>query len=366
MIKRCSKCILPEDFTGIDFDSHNECNFCKTFHKHIPFGEDRLIKYFDNAKRKKRTYDALVPLSGGKDSTYILYLATKVYKLNVLAYTYDNGFFSKIAINNIESAIKKTGVDHIFYKPNERILRNIYREALLNSGEICGVCGIGIMNSTQKISADWHIPLILLGHSPLEDNSFTSENIYDSHRLRVITSESGNISKKEFDQFLIYPKMNYINTYFHTLTGKFGKKINPLYFLEVPTDIEIGEIIKREMGWTDKSDSDFSKHLDCWAEPFTNYVREKRFGHSRRISQLSNMIRLGEITREKALEIHEKDHSNTEPLNTEQVLSALNITRDDLNKVFTIPSGKYNAYLSRANKIFAWVKTQSEILKGKK
>jgi len=226
-MKSCKKCILTEDIPGISFDQNGVCNKCSDKTEFIPIGEEILIKELEKAKGKKRTYDALVPLSGGKDSTYILYLAKKVYNLNVLTYTFDNGFFSELALENIEASVKKMNVDHIFYRPNWNKLKELYRSSLMNSGEICSVCGIGIEKSMLKISADWNTPLILLGHSPLENDSFSTEEIYDPERLKAVLADNKPVSKKMIDEFLIYPEMGYLKTYLYTKLGKFGKKINP-------------------------------------------------------------------------------------------------------------------------------------------
>jgi tRNA(Ile)-lysidine synthase TilS/MesJ len=86
------------------------------------------MRIIETSKAKKQgEYDALVPLSGGKDSTYILYLAVKVYKLKVLTMTYDNGFVSQPAVDNMERAVKKMGVKHVVCKPDFDVLSKIYR-----------------------------------------------------------------------------------------------------------------------------------------------------------------------------------------------------------------------------------------------
>jgi hypothetical protein len=96
-MQRCSKCILPETYPNITFDEKGVCNFCRTYKEPKPTGgEDILINLFNKVKKMGRIYDAVVPLSGGKDSTYVLYLATQVYKLNVLAYTFHNGFLTRL------------------------------------------------------------------------------------------------------------------------------------------------------------------------------------------------------------------------------------------------------------------------------
>jgi NH3-dependent NAD+ synthetase len=85
---------------GVVIDDDGICNYCKNHQPFTPFQESELLKIFKKAKNKSRIYDALVPISGGKDSTYVLYLAVRKYKLNVLTYTFDNGFLSDVARNN--------------------------------------------------------------------------------------------------------------------------------------------------------------------------------------------------------------------------------------------------------------------------
>lgn len=154
-----------------------------------------MLGFVEWAKKRSRGYDALVPLSGGKDSTYALYLATEVYGLSVLTYTFDNGFLSETAVANIESAVSRTGVDHLFFKPNWDVMRRLYRSTLLRSGELCSACGIQIVHGCLKVSADWNIPLILLGNSPMERGSYSPENIYDVRRFKAIVADAGEVSE---------------------------------------------------------------------------------------------------------------------------------------------------------------------------
>jgi len=66
--------------------------------------------------RGKHQYDAVVGLSGGKDSTYVLCQIVNKYKLKVAAVTYDNGFLTDFAKESIKNTVNKLGVvvaDHI-------------------------------------------------------------------------------------------------------------------------------------------------------------------------------------------------------------------------------------------------------------
>lgn len=360
-MKECINCLLNDELDGIVIEENGKCNYCNNYQVFTPFGEDALVAELNKAKRKNGKYDVLVPISGGKDSSYILYLATKIYNLKVLAFTYDNGLFSELALENIKNTVEEVGCEHFFYKPDQEVLQRIYKNALISSGEICGVCGIGIMHSIQKVSEDRNIPLILLGHAPTEEGSFSSENIYDYKRLKTILKKSENFNTSEINDFLIYPKLDYIKIYLKTKLNKFGKKINPLYYLSAISDEEMSEVLKREMNWKDSIENQFSKHFDCTAEPLTNYIREKRLGKSRRIFQLSNMIRNGEISKKAAMEIHKKDQSTELPNNHKYILELLNMNPNDLEKATQVKLGEWEWANSRRNKVFASLRSRLNI-----
>lgn len=352
---------MHDGIGGISVSGNGLCNLCDDHHPFVPYGEEALLKILSKAQKKKRTYDALVPLSGGKDSTYVLHLAVNKYKLRTLTYSFDNGFMSEPARRNIEKAVEICHVDHIWVKHGADLISRLYKTALLESGEICGLCGVGIERSMLKLSEAWRIPIILMGHSPTESNSFTSENIYDVKRLKYILNRDKQITPDMIRRFLVYPNLNFLSTWFLTRTGKFGRKVNILYYTESLTDNRIGEILKKEMGWTEPAHSEYTRHFDCLAEPFTNYIREKRFGFSRRLPQLSNMIRSGEMSREKALQIADDDTRRMSAPDFGVLKDILNLTDDDIEKTTRVPLNLYSDKTDPGNKIFAFIRT---LIKG--
>ncbi len=126
-LHRCTRCILPDTLHGIRFDNRDVCNYCLSFDRDFSIWDqiaERKKSEFEtlleHARKLGRSYDCLVPLSGGKDSTFALYLASKVYKLKCLAVTYDNGFLTTPAKKNIAKALEATTADHVFYHMNKK------------------------------------------------------------------------------------------------------------------------------------------------------------------------------------------------------------------------------------------------------
>lgn len=100
------------------FDENGVCKFCyihDEMDKTHPLGTEGLVKFNsiigmikESGKNKK--YDCIVGVSGGRDSTYTLLTAAKS-GLKPLAVHFDNGWNSKIAVENIQKATTKLNVD---------------------------------------------------------------------------------------------------------------------------------------------------------------------------------------------------------------------------------------------------------------
>ena len=130
-IKRCSRCILPETLSDIKFDVKGVCNHCLKYESSFKdWGQiqerkaNEFAAIMEKARRLKRPYDCLVPLSGGKDSTFALYLATRIYGMKTLAITFDNGYLSNPAKDNIRNALYCSKADHIYYSMNRKTQLN--------------------------------------------------------------------------------------------------------------------------------------------------------------------------------------------------------------------------------------------------
>ncbi len=350
-MKTCNKCLLDEKYPQLTFNDKGVCSLCSSNKVFKPIGEKALLEIFEAAKSKNKEYNALVPLSGGKDSTYILHLAVNVYKLKVLAMTYDNGLFSQLALENIERAIKITGVKHIFSKPDFDVQKKIYQNMLRHTGDICGACDIATKTHTLKVARDFSIPIILYGTSPLENDSFIPDSIQDIERFKYIMKISGNMTKKQINDFLIYPNLNMLRHSIYKKLGIFSKEVSPLFYIENPTDQEMGEIIKKEMGWQDETSREYSKHLDCIAEPLTNYIRNKIYGYERRKCQYSNMVRRNEITRDEAIRLFNADKIEEKPSNYSTVLNHLELTEDDINKAISYKPLTFENRTSKMNRL---------------
>ena len=308
----CSTCATPSSYPGIDLDAAGRCNHCREFQRadetwNRTRGERlaRLERFIKWAKKKARRYDALVPLSGGKDSTYCLYLATQKFGLKVLAFTFDNGFQSDIARQNIESAIQRSNADHIIVRPNPSRLMRLYAHFLHHTGLFCPACMRGICAGTFALTRQFKTPLVFTGTSQRTEERLVPEIFQDgtySFFRKVLQAKPfpEDVGLLDFDRNL----REKIQRGLFLLSGQripFG-----VVEIQLPDYMDwdyktIFQTITTEMGWQVLPDRD--EHIDCRIEPVAQYLRRVRVpGLVPGALRYSAEIRAGQRDRAAALE----------------------------------------------------------------
>ena len=146
------------------------------------------IKQIENANQKnKGKYDIIVPLSGGKDGTFVLWYLKKYTNLNVLAFHIDNYYVSDEAIINAKKVCKELDCDLEIYRPSWKQIQKFYKELLYATGEICIACEMMISLLPIEFAISHRIPYIAWGLTPKQ------------------------IASKKFDKGIMPIDLNYYN-----------------------------------------------------------------------------------------------------------------------------------------------------------
>ena len=129
-LKRCSRCILPETFPGIDFDADGVCSICREPEQPMEIDSEAFESGLAKHRSSNGKADCLVGLSGGRDSCYGLHVLKKELGMNPIAYTYDWGMVTDLARRNISRMCGELGIEHIVISANirkkrENIRRNV-------------------------------------------------------------------------------------------------------------------------------------------------------------------------------------------------------------------------------------------------
>jgi hypothetical protein len=294
----------------------------------------KLEKLINAAKSKSRKYDVLVPLSGGKDSTYVLFLAAKIYQCKTLCYNFNNGLQSEIAQENIRAAIDASGADLITYKPNHKLMMRLYKHFLENTGLFCPVCMRGISVGQFSITQQFNIPLVLRGTSRRTEENLMPE-IFQDGRLSFFKNVlrkypfSGDIRPFYTDRSM---KQKLLRAMFLLSNGKYNLGTIDIQlpdYYDWNYD-EIFKIITDEMGWKALPERD--EHVDCLAVPMVNYLRKMRCKDlTPNTLRYSTEIRAGQRDRSEALQLIQKEMQNdVSNKYIEYLLDKLDISRNEL------------------------------------
>jgi hypothetical protein len=313
-MKRCTRCILPETFPGIRFDEEGVCQYCRRMPATGPQAErraaqkDRLRARFEELVRQIHTrpgYHCLMSWSGGKDSTYTLRLLREQYDLRTLAFTFDNGFVSPAALNNMRAVAENLGVDHVIVKPRFDLLRQIFvastqpgmypPRALERASGICNSCmalakGIGLRMALEK-----DIPMLAYGWSPGQIPLASALLRTNPRMLRaMVETAMAPLEKVTNGHIAVYfPEEHHLGD-----TREFPYNVSPLAFLEYDEETALRCI--QPLGWERPQDTD-PNSTNCLLNSFANMVHVEQMGYHPYAMELAGLVREGYMSREEAL-----------------------------------------------------------------
>ena len=338
-MKRCSRCVLPEFTPKIEFDENGVCNVCKDFDlqwglfEQNRLSRDRVLnEIFDTVRNNDGKYDCLVPISGGLDSTYVLYMCKRVYDLRTLAFNFDNGFQTDVAKQNIENAIDRLDVDYISTSAPLEMAKRLHSLFFRKTGEFCTPCNMGIWSTSFKVARDHEIPLIVSGASNrISERLPRGGRIYSWSPSYFREVVRGEIPLEDVEMYLHVPEN------IHDCAVKESTDVdfhNPR-ILHLPDFIDwnsmrILNILENELNWKKKG-SRFH-HIDCTMESVNDHLKQRRWGLSSAM-YYSMLVKTGQMTRDEALKqtMLEEERNSGEPPELETWLELHGLSRENLD-----------------------------------
>lgn len=183
---------MPDTKPDLRFDPEGVCDACRSFESRcfIDWGERRkqLANILDKHCSKNSSWDCIVPVSGGKDSTYQVIRMIEL-GANPLCVTSSTCDLSEVGRRNIEN-IKKLGVDHIEFSPKPNVRAKLNRIGLMEVGDISWPEHVGIFTIPVSIAVKMNVPLIIWGEN--------SQNEYGGPAASV---ESNVLTRRWLEEF---------------------------------------------------------------------------------------------------------------------------------------------------------------------
>jgi len=309
----CTRCVLPDSYPGIHFDAEGVCSVCREharawadWRERLPERQHVLEGLCADARRRGKEFDALIPLSGGKDSTYALWYAVKRLNLKCLAFTLDNGYLTAHARDNVDRACRALGVEHIYYCLDPNLVNALFALFMRKTGYFCSVCLRGIGMATEHVAAMYDVPLVFGGTSTRTELPVTAD-MFQAGPVAYVRNVLRGESLEKAAQRLLYPGSPKRRLGYRMFWWGSQKRVRVCAWVNLPDYVDwtyedMYRTIRDELGWT--SPAEEAEHTDCAIHPVTTYLHNRRFpGLEIRRLTFARLIMAGQMSRDEALRL---------------------------------------------------------------
>jgi N-acetyl sugar amidotransferase len=297
--KICTRCIYDERVASITFDEIGICNYCKQvddltkqYGTGNAKGDNKLAKIVEEIKQKGKgkKYDCVVGVSGGTDSSYMLYWALQK-GLRPLAVHYDNTWNTAIATENIRKVLQKLNVDLYTHVIDNKESDDIFRSFFIAGvPEIEAATDLALAETMNRAAASYGIKYVLEGHSFITEGiSPLGKNYFDGKYIKSIHTKFG---KKKMNS---YPLMTFTKFLKSALFFRI-KKIRPFWYMDYNKE-DAKKFLEKEFDWKYYGGHHLENRMTAFYH--TIYCPQK-FGTDFRNNTLAALVRNKQLSREEA------------------------------------------------------------------
>ena len=341
-IKICSRCIYDERVPAILFDENGVCNYCKQIDTLVADygtgqekGKTEFFKIIDIIKNegKNKKYDCVVGVSGGTDSSYMIYLALQ-WGLRPLAVHYDNTWNSSIATENIRKVLGKLNVDLYTHVIDNKESDDIFKSFFLASvPEIEAPTDLALAETLYRAAAKYDVKYVFEGHSFVTEGiTPVGKNYFDGKYIQAIHKQFGTRKMRT------YPLMTF-SKFMKWTVFKQIRKIRPFWYLAYEKE-DARKFLEKEYGWQYYGGHHLENRMTAF---FHSCYAPVKFGVDFRNNTLSALVRNGKMTRAEAWsEYNTLPH--VEPDLLEYFKKRLSLTDVEFDRIMALPPKSWREY----------------------
>lgn len=314
MLGYCTRCVMPDSKPDLQLDELGVCSACRAFERRAEVDWDERLRELEEILARYRTggkyWDCIVPVSGGKDSTYQVVRMLQL-GLNPLCVTATTCHLSEIGRKNIEN-IKRLGVDYVEFSPDPLIRAKLNRIGLTEVGDISWPEHVGIFTIPVRAAVQFEIPLIVWG-----------ENSQNEYGGPAAAQSSNVLTRRWLEEF-----GGLLGLRVSDLTDAYGIPANKLLPYQYPSNEELSRVgvtglfLGHYIPWDGLSNALIStahgftslphavegsmvnyENLDNLQTGIHDYFKFLKFGFGRATDLACLHIRRGRISREDGMAI---------------------------------------------------------------
>lgn len=319
-IRYCNSCLFPETKPDLQFNEQGVCSACVAAaekDKGIDWKEREKQFHEITAHYKKKPdeagWDCIIPVSGGKDSTYQAYFMKEVCGMNPLCVCFETTCVTEIGQRNLDN-ITKMGMDVIHFKKNNNAYKEMVIEGFKRVGDEMWPNHIGIFTIPVMMAVKFNIPLIIWGENSQQEyggpnlESVKSRTLNRQwleeyggllgNRIQDMVGVNG-ITKKDLTPYF-YPSDEDISR-----VGVTGVFLGHYFFWDARKQLEVVEkhgFVVKEDGPIEGTYTNY-ENLDEKLVGLHDYLKFVKYGFGRATDHACIDIRNKRLTREDGLKL---------------------------------------------------------------
>jgi len=300
-MRRCRRCLLPDAVPGADFDRHGVCAFCRAYRPEDATASEAARKSFERdleqtlaAARATSGYQALVCLSGGKDSLYLLHRLHVDYGLRVLAFTVDANI-PEVAWRSIRRTVERLQVDHVVYRPPTAFYRKLFAHLLRHQDPRGAVYTVSYVyaplfeGDALALATEKGIPLVFAGYSPGQPEP--SRMVYEFTRAFVAEVDWTPPAMRASPEFAPDDLARFWNPQRYPAGTRFPRYIAPFHAWPYDQDAIMARIV--ELGLVERKSHASPIHSNYPVNWLLMYSDLRNLGYNPYAPEFSALIRSG-------------------------------------------------------------------------
>lgn len=337
-MRYCSRCILPDTRPGLEIGPDGVCSACRSHRtKEVEIDWQARARRFerlvDEVRALRRPYDCVIPVSGGKDSTWQV-VKCLAHGLHPLAVTWKTPARTAIGQRNLDNLVE-LGVDHIDFQVNPAVERRFLMRALAEEGTTAIPMHLAIFNIPLTIAARFEAPLVVWGeNSALEyvgDTDDAQSFELDADWIRKYGAVHGTTAADWVSDELSEQELT---PYFGPSDAELRERGVRAVFLgaffewDPVRTFEVARAHGFETGEAPKTGFYEFADIDDEFISIHHWLKWYKFGFTRSYDNLSLEIRNGRMSRERAIALLRERGDETPDGDIDALCAYLGIERD--------------------------------------